>query len=94
MIARSKRLKSRTNRTLSWDFESPYRKETADLSTALPPDFLFSVVALMEFVRLSLRRSASVVVAGSAREEIRVRFGRDDKFVARRFCCRDVNPLC
>jgi hypothetical protein len=32
-----------------------------------PPDFLLSVVALMKRVRLSLRRAASVVVAGSAR---------------------------
>jgi hypothetical protein len=44
-----------------------------------PPDFLSNPVALMKFVQLSLRRAAFVVVAGSARQEIRVRFGRDDK---------------
>jgi hypothetical protein len=32
-----------------------------------PPDFLFNLLALLKFVRLSFRRTASVVVASSAR---------------------------
>jgi hypothetical protein len=33
-------------------------------------------------MRLSLRRAAHVVVASSAKQEIRVRSGRDDNFVS------------
>jgi hypothetical protein len=44
-----------------------------------PPDFLSRSVALMDCMRLSLKRAAHVVVAGSAKQEIRVRSGRDDK---------------
>ena len=36
-------------------------------------------MALANFVRLSLRKAAYVVVASAARQEIWVRFGRDDK---------------
>src|ERR1700761_2677476 len=46
-----------------------------------PPDFLWRVVALINTVRLSLRRAAYVAVASSAKQEIRVRSGRDDNSV-------------
>jgi hypothetical protein len=54
------------------------RKNRRSLHCA-PPDFLSRLVALIVCLRLSLRRAANVVVAGSAMQEIRVRFGRDDK---------------
>jgi hypothetical protein len=43
------------------------QRKTAD------PNFLLSVVALMKFVRLSVRRAACVVFTNFARQEIRVR---------------------
>jgi hypothetical protein len=42
------------------------------------PDFLLNLVALAKFLRLSLRKAAYVAFFGFARQEIRVRFGRDD----------------
>jgi hypothetical protein len=44
-------------------------KQTADLSTTLPRASCFDPVALMKFVRLSLRRAASVVMVSAARQE-------------------------
>jgi hypothetical protein len=46
------------------------------------PGFPFELSALVHFMRLSLRRVAHAGVSGAAWQEIRVRFGRDDKFVA------------
>ena len=43
------------------------------------PDFLLRLVALMSFMRLSLMKAAHVALSGAAKQEIRVRFGRDDK---------------
>ena len=43
------------------------------------PDFLLRLVALMSFMRLSLTKAAHVALSGAAKQEIRVRFGRDDK---------------
>jgi hypothetical protein len=43
------------------------------------PDFLLSLVALANFMRLSLKKAARVVMSSAAWQEIRVRFGRDDK---------------
>jgi hypothetical protein len=45
------------------------------------PDFLLSLVALVNFMRLSLTKAAYVVVSSAARQEIRVRSGRDDNSV-------------
>ena len=42
---------------------------------ALPPDFLWNLVALANFMRLSLRKGAHVVVSSAAWQEIRVRSG-------------------
>src|ERR1700733_8772788 len=53
------------------------RKNRRSLHYA-PPDFLLRSVALINCMRLSLRRAANVVVAGSAKKEIRVGSGRDD----------------
>jgi hypothetical protein len=43
------------------------------------PDFLWDLVALSHFMRPSLRKGAHAAAAGVAWQEIRVRFGRDDK---------------
>jgi hypothetical protein len=47
------------------------------------PDFLWNLMALANFIRLSLRKGVyAVVISCAAWQEIRVRYGRDDKFVA------------
>jgi len=43
------------------------------------PDFLLSLVASVDFMRLSLRKGARAAVSSAAWQEIRVRSGRDDK---------------
>ncbi|MGB8535595.1 MAG: hypothetical protein WCD57_04220, partial [Acidobacteriaceae bacterium] len=43
------------------------------------PDFLLMLVALANFMRLSLLKAAHAVVSRSAWQEIRVRSGRNDK---------------
>jgi hypothetical protein len=43
------------------------------------PDFLWKLVALAHFMRLSLRKGAHAAASGAAWQEIRVRSGRDDK---------------
>jgi hypothetical protein len=44
-----------------------------------PPDFLWRLVALASFIRLSLRKGAHAALSGAVWQEIRVRSGRDDK---------------
>ena len=44
-----------------------------------PPDFLWTLVALANIMRLSLQKAAHAVVARSRGQEIRVGFARDDK---------------
>ena len=44
-----------------------------------PPDFLWVLVALPNFMRLSLRKGAYAAFSSAAWQEIRVRSGRDDK---------------
>jgi hypothetical protein len=55
------------------------QEKKPQISSPRSPYFLFDLVALMKFVRLSLRRAASVVMVSAARQEIRLRSGRDDK---------------
>jgi hypothetical protein len=43
------------------------------------PDFLLDLVALLQFMRPSLRKGAYAALSSAAWQEIRVRFGRDDK---------------
>jgi hypothetical protein len=43
------------------------------------PDFLLTLVALVHFMRPSLRKGAHSALSSAAWQEIRVRFGRDDK---------------
>jgi hypothetical protein len=43
------------------------------------PDFLWNLVALMHFMRPSLRKGAHAAMSCAAWQEIRVRSGRDDK---------------
>jgi hypothetical protein len=45
------------------------------------PDFLWNLVALVQFMRPSLRKGAGVVLSSAAWQETRVRFGRDDTSV-------------
>jgi hypothetical protein len=52
---------------------------TADPSAS--PDFLLKLVALANFMRLSLLKGAHAALSGAAWQEIRVRSGRDDNFV-------------
>jgi hypothetical protein len=47
-----------------------------------PPDFLWDLLALIHFVHPSLRKGAHAALSNAAWQEIRVRSGRDDKFVA------------
>ena len=42
------------------------------------PDFLSNLVALANFMRLSLRKAAHAAMSSAAWQEIRVRSGRDD----------------
>ena len=49
---------------------------TADPSAS--PDFLLNLVALIHFMRPSLRKVAHVDLSSAAWQEIRVRSGRDD----------------
>jgi hypothetical protein len=44
------------------------------------PDFLLDLVALLQFMRPSLRKGAYAALSSAAWQEIRVRFGRDDTF--------------
>jgi hypothetical protein len=45
------------------------------------PDFLLVLVALANFMRLSLLKAAPVAVSSASWQEIRVRSGRDDNSV-------------
>jgi hypothetical protein len=49
-----------------------------------PPDFLLNLVALIHFMRSSLRKGAHVDLSSAAWQEIRVRSGRDDTSVGAR----------
>ena len=44
-----------------------------------PPDFLWNLMALVRFMRLSLRKGAYAALSNAVWQEIRVRSGRDDK---------------
>ena len=46
-----------------------------------PPDFLWNLVALVHFMRPSLRKGAHAALSNAAWQEIRVRPGRDDTSV-------------
>src|SRR3984957_7266137 len=49
------------------------------------PDFLSNLVALANFMRLSLRKAAHAAMSSAAWQEIRVRSGRDDDSIARKW---------
>jgi hypothetical protein len=49
------------------------------------PDFLSNLVALAKFMRLSLRKAAHAAMSSAAWQEIRVRSGRDDNSIARKW---------
>jgi hypothetical protein len=55
------------------------------------PDFLWSLVASVSFMRLSARKGAHAVLSSAAWQEIRVRSGRDDNsFVIPTFPVKDL----
>src|ERR1700727_2667213 len=49
------------------------------------PDFLSNLVALANFMRLFLRKAAHAAMSSAAWQEIRVRSGRDDNSIARKW---------
>jgi hypothetical protein len=51
------------------------------------PDFLLDFVALSQFMHPSLRKGAYAALSSAAWQEIRVRFGRDDKGEGGAFVC-------
>jgi hypothetical protein len=61
----------------------PVERNRGSLHSATP-DFLLILVALANFMRLSLLKAAHADVSSAAWQEIRVRSGRDDKFVVQR----------
>src|ERR1700727_1284650 len=61
------------------------RKRTAGPSTTLRSGFLSRLGALMNFMRLSLRKAAHAAMSSAAWQEIRVRSGRDDNSIARKW---------
>src|ERR1700691_3374687 len=79
-----------------WSFVAE-RENRRSLHSATP-DFLFRLVVLVHFMRLSLRKGAHAAMSSAAWQEIRVRSGRDDKggvaprysFVADRKNCRSL----
>ena len=79
-----------TSETIRWDHGTagPYatvekhfcaRASTQRSLHCATPDFRLRLVALASYLRLSLMKAAYAVVSGAAWQEIRVRFGRDDK---------------
>ena len=66
----------------SFSLSRGYWERALQIPPLRSPDFLFNLVALMNFMCLSLRRGAHVDMSGAAWQEIRVRFGRDDKGTA------------
>jgi hypothetical protein len=57
----------------------PGKYENCRFLHCAPPDFLWSSVALIKCVRLSLRKGAFVAIFGATWQEIQVRSGRVDK---------------
>ena len=65
-------------------FRNPTGEICRGISRSLhyaPPDFLLTLVALVHFMRPSLRKGAHAALSSPAWQEIRVRSGRDDNFV-------------
>ena len=60
----------------SFSLSRGYWERALQIPPLRSPDFLFNLVALMNFMCLSLRRGAHVDMSGAAWQEIRVRFGR------------------
>jgi hypothetical protein len=52
------------------------------------------LVALANFMRLSLRKGAHAALSSAAWQEIRVRFGRDDKLVLKSMISHDNCQFC
>ena len=70
------------------------RQENRRSLHSATPDFLLSLVALAILMRLSLTKAAHAAMSSVAWQEIRVRSGRDDKFVARRLLIIQWMHVC
>ena len=70
-------LKSLRENSRIWEGRGAHRR-SLHFAT---PDFLWDLVALLHFMRPSLRKDAHAAVSSAAWQEIRVRSGRDDNFV-------------
>ncbi len=73
-------LKSLGENSRIWEARGAHRRS---LRYAIP-DFLLTLVALVHFMRPSLRKGAHAALSSAAWQEIRVRSGRDDNFVWKR----------
>jgi len=60
-----------------WEGRGAHRRSLRSAT----PDFLLTLVALVRFMRPSLRKGAHAALSSAAWQEIRVRSGRDDNFV-------------
>jgi hypothetical protein len=60
-----------------WEGRGAHRRSLRSAT----PDFLLTLVALVHFMRPSLRKGAHAALSSAAWQEIRVRSGRDDNFV-------------
>src|ERR1700677_1049665 len=63
----------------------PVRLRSGQALHFATPDFLSNVVALANFMRFSLRKAAHAAMSSAAWQEIRVRSGRDDNSIARKW---------
>ena len=67
-------LKSLRENSRIWEARGAHRRSLHYAT----PDFLWNLVALVHFMRPSLRKGAHAAVSSDAWQEIRVRSGRDD----------------
>ena len=70
-------LKSLRENSRIWEARGAHRRSLRYAT----PDFLLTLVALVHFMRPSLRKGAHAALSSAAWQEIRVRSGRDDNFV-------------
>jgi hypothetical protein len=76
-ILRRQGLKSLRENSRIWEGRGAHRRSLRSAA----PDFLLTLVALVHFMRPSLRKGAHAALSDAAWQEIRVRSGRDDNFV-------------
>jgi hypothetical protein len=70
----SSRLKRLRENSRIWEARRAHRRSLRSAT----PDFLLTLVALVRFLRPSLRKGAHAALSSAAWQELRVRYGRDD----------------